>query len=70
MAQIVRMQRGDRRDADLMWECTNLRQVGAYFNVRQFQTLAGEDGLALRGRVYQWVSPKYSDGCLIGAGGP
>jgi len=52
----------DRRDADLMLQCAFYRQMGAYANVRQVQTMAGEDGCAVRGDIYSWVSPKWSDG--------
>jgi hypothetical protein len=52
----------DRRDADLMLQCADYRVIGAYANVRQVQTMAGQDGCAVRGEYYSWVSPKWSDG--------
>jgi hypothetical protein len=45
----------DRRDADLMFELVDLRSCGAFFNVRQLQTMAGQDGCGWVGRVYKWA---------------
>jgi hypothetical protein len=47
--------RSDRRDADLMFELVDLRSCGAYFNVRQLQIMAGQDGCGWVGRVYVWA---------------
>jgi hypothetical protein len=55
----------DRRDADLMLQLVDYRSWGAYANVRQLQTLAGEDGCSVGGEYYRWVSPKWSDGLYV-----
>lgn len=51
----------DARDAALMRELVELRSIGAYANVRQLQTMAGEDGCSVGGwmRHYRWVSDKW-----------
>jgi hypothetical protein len=45
----------ERRDADLMFELIDLRSCGAYFNVRQLQIMAGQDGCGWVGRAYKWA---------------
>lgn len=52
------------RDADLMLELVELRSIDAYANVRQLQTMAGEDGCSVGGWMghYRWISDKWSDG--------
>lgn len=56
---------GDDRDADLMLQLVDLRACGAYANVRFLQVQAGEDGYAIRGKYYSWVSPVWACGAPL-----
>ncbi len=58
------------RDFALMLELCHLRAMGAYADVRQLQTMTGQDGCAVGGwmRHYRWVSDRWSNGQKVRRG--